>query len=167
MQYFMLLLLVLGLFCLILMIHLIKKKVRAIKIFACAAFGVLIAAVFVWYLSPARYHLEEDVNVTIIYTEKDIVIDSGQNNELKALIDNLYYRRQFFNGYEHLTFQNDEYVYVLVTGVTAEQFPIGLHMTLNEEGFTHGKGYCFDNNYAKIINPDMLIQYVKSTIQST
>lgn len=165
MQYLILLACIGGFVCFIFTVLSVKKRSR-FKIILFSFLTMVMASISIWYLSPSKYSLKEDVNITIIYNAKDKVIkaDSTQVTQLKSLINNLYYKRQFFNGYEHLMFSNDEYVYVLITDVTGEQPPLGLHMTLNKEGFTQGKGYCFDTNYAEVTNANALIQYVKECL---
>lgn len=169
MQYVMLLILVFGLISFALMIYSAIRKAGRSKVLMYGVVSLLMIVSFVWYLSPAQYQLKEDADITIIYTAKDTTIkpDYNQTAELVSHMNDLYFKRQFFNGYEHLRFNNDEYVYVLITQAAKEQVPIGLHMTLNEAGFTHGKGFCFDNRYAEIMNAQALIQYVKSLLQET
>ncbi len=169
MQHIILLLLVLGLIALALTLTAIIKKSGRTKTILPALLCLVILFVSLWYFTPAQYNLDENVTITIIHTAKDTTInpDFEQNSKLKSLLADLSYKRQFFNGYEHLRFHDDEYVYILITDVSGKQPFIGLHLTLNPDGFTQGKGTCFDNHYAEVINAEPLIAYVKSVLPQT
>ncbi len=168
MQHIILLLLALGLIALALTLTAIIKESGRTKTVLPALLCLVILFVLLWYFTPAQYNLDENTTITIIYTAKDTTIntDFEQNRELKSLIADLSYKRPFFNGVEHQRFDNDEYVYILITDVSGKQPFIGLHITLNQNGFTQGKGTCFDNHYAEVINAQPLIAYVKKVLQT-
>ena len=133
----------------------------------CVALGAVLALGAAWYCIPAAYpelSPEEQVSIHIVYShgQTDLWVEDQQHkDQLISLLNELRFQREFFHGYRGMKFQDSEYVYMLVTW---DEGVLGLHMTLNPDGFAYGRGNCFDHRYARVTNAAALIGKIRELL---
>lgn len=151
----------------------IRKEATKSNVIIMSAIVFVGIAMIIWFFTPTDETVPayDDVDIYLYFynqdTQEDVQVrltEEQQKDEMMINVKDLSLQRNFFYGYQNMHFDASEYVYVSIH-FKANEKTIDrktYHLTLNENGFTYGRGYGFDKNYSRINNPEDIIEYIKN-----